>query len=158
MSISPEGNKSLWVIYRVWQDAKYAVIWLLMPVIGMPDTAQRVLKGENRLCLIQSLCITGGKNPVCQLLPWLCSIRVHRAGFIFTWQFLCCYDFTNLQSINHLSKKHTNKLKSRGNFSKASFFSSFCFKGRTQEIPPARDVTMRKKLLTFPRFSFKAYH
>lgn len=96
---------------------------LITPVTGILGSAHRVLKGKNRLCLIQSLCKTGRVgNPVCQLLLWLCSIRVHRAGFIFTWQFLCCYDFTNLQSINHLSKQHTNKLKSRENFSKAGFF------------------------------------
>lgn len=143
---------------RIQNTPLFGEVKLIVPVIGVPDTAQRVLNGENHLCLIQSLCIMGKKNPVCQLLPWLCSIRVHRAGFIFTWQFLCCYDFTNLQSINHLSKQHTNKLKSRGNFSKASFVSSFCFKEQTQEIAPTRDVTMRKKLLTFLRFSFKAYH
>lgn len=154
---------SLWWLYirdgKIKNIPLFRKVKFIMTVIRMPDTAQRVLKGKNQLCLIPSFCITGGeKSLVCQLLPWLCSIRIHRAVFIFTWQFLCCYDFTNLQSINHLSKQHTNKLKSRGNFSKASLYSSFYFKRRTREILPAWDVTMRKRLLTFLRFSFKAYH
>lgn len=141
-----QKETSLCVVYSRTQNTPlFGKVKLITPVIRMPSTAQRVLKGKNLLCLIQSLCITGGekKKPVCQLLPWLCSIRVHRAGFIFTWQFLCCYDFTNLQSINHLSKQYTSKLRSRGNFSKASF-SSFCFSGESSGDPPTWDVTRRK--------------
>lgn len=41
----------------------FGKVKFIMTVIRMPDTAQRVLKGENQLCLIPSLCITGEKKP-----------------------------------------------------------------------------------------------